>query len=99
LRRSSYKKKYCLDGVLGEWARSEGGEGARREFLPIDVLIVPGSGDEAERVAGVVGKPVIGVIAAIELMVVEEDIESDEDAGSVVADHQHVAEEDHQHED
>ena len=83
---------YHFDRVLGEWPRSQSGKSASGELLAIDILVVPGAVDETERIAGVIGQPVVGSIRTIVIRIVERDINADEHTRAVVAYHQHITE-------
>lgn len=53
-------------------------------------MIVPRSSNQVKRVAGVVGKPIVCLIATVVLLIVQNQVHANENASSVVANHQYI---------
>lgn len=86
---------YGFDWVFGKWPWREGGKCACWKFLAVDVLIVPRSSDQVERVAGVIREPIVGLITAVVLLVIKYQIHADEDTSPVIANHEHINKQHH----
>lgn len=82
---------YCFNWIFSEWSWGQSGECTCRKLLCINVLIIPRTSNNTDRVACIVSHPVIGSIGAIVLCVVKEQVNSNKDACSIIAHHQDVA--------
>ena len=88
----SISREYSFDGIFSEGSWGEGGQCSCWKLLTIDVLVVPGPCDQAQGVAGIIGQPIVSWIWAIVIGIIENNVDSNEDAGAVVADHQNITE-------